>query len=331
MKTPTDISPRQFTANLCTKADGGNRYLQFVDFQRLFYCKNTFVFTGKEKDSLRLDPQSGGLCGARLTSPPDLFTRFYYFGARYYDPTLSGLFLSVDPRADKYPSISPYAYCAWNPIKIIDPSGDTLDVVNKKGQLLFSLDDNLSERSTITAIDLYNKGIQWSEPNADNYMPLLLVNRDIESIEGIAHFSWDQIEEFALTDRLMIEYRQGGSGDFKKNKEFLCTVDGIPYWTDIVGQIAFAINCYRNQLMKGESHQKASDYTQKIGHLFATGFIGIDKYPNNADNWMIKRVCAWAAKGFDIGEYKKCGRFTYRDIKRNSYEFNKLAQWKMKK
>jgi len=285
-------------------------HLQHIDFQRLFSYKNALTFTGKEKDSE---------------------TGFYYFGARYYDPSLSGLFLSVDPMADKYPSISPYAYCAWNPIKIIDPSGDTLDVVNKKGQLLFSLDDNLSERSTITAIDLYNKGIQWSEPNADNYMPLLLVNRDIESIEGIAHFSWDQIEEFALTDRLMIEYRQGGSGDFKKNKEFLCTVDGIPYWTDIVGQIAFAINCYRNQLMKGESHQKASDYTQKIGHLFATGFIGIDKYPNNADNWMIKRVCAWAAKGFDIGEYKKCGRFTYRDIKRNSYEFNKLAQWKMKK
>ena len=80
-------------------------------------------FTGKEKDPLRLNPQSGGLCGARLTSPPDLFTRFYYFGARYYDPTLSGLFLSVDPMGDKYPNVSPYAYCAWNPVKLVDPDG----------------------------------------------------------------------------------------------------------------------------------------------------------------------------------------------------------------
>ncbi len=70
---------------------------------------SAYSFTGKEKDSLRLNPQSGGLCGARLTSPPDLFTRFYYLGARYYNPSLSGLFLSVDPMADKYPSISPYA------------------------------------------------------------------------------------------------------------------------------------------------------------------------------------------------------------------------------
>jgi hypothetical protein len=30
----------------------------------------------------------------------------------------------VDPMADKYPSLSPYAYCAWNPIKFIDPNGE---------------------------------------------------------------------------------------------------------------------------------------------------------------------------------------------------------------
>ncbi len=31
--------------------------------------------------------------------------------------------LSVDPMADKYPSISPYAYCAWNPVILTDPDG----------------------------------------------------------------------------------------------------------------------------------------------------------------------------------------------------------------
>ena len=29
--------------------------------------------------------------------------------------------LSVDPMADKYPGLSPYAYCAWNPVKLVDP------------------------------------------------------------------------------------------------------------------------------------------------------------------------------------------------------------------
>ena len=31
--------------------------------------------------------------------------------------------LSVDPLSDKYPNISPYAYCNWTPVKYIDPDG----------------------------------------------------------------------------------------------------------------------------------------------------------------------------------------------------------------
>ena len=88
-------------------------HLQHIDFQRLFSYKNALTFTGKEKDSE---------------------TGFYYFGARYYDPSLSGLFLSVDPMADKYPSISPYAYCAWNPVKITDPSGTDTVYINRDGK-----------------------------------------------------------------------------------------------------------------------------------------------------------------------------------------------------
>ena len=33
------------------------------------------------------------------------------------------MWLSVDPLSDKYPNISSYAYCAWNPIKFYDPNG----------------------------------------------------------------------------------------------------------------------------------------------------------------------------------------------------------------
>lgn len=33
------------------------------------------------------------------------------------------MWLSVDPMAGKYPGISPYAYCAWNPVKLVDPDG----------------------------------------------------------------------------------------------------------------------------------------------------------------------------------------------------------------
>ncbi len=57
-------------------------------------------------------------------------TGYSYFSARYLDHTLLTGFLSVDRYASKYPSISPYAYCAWNPIRLTDPSGDTVILSN---------------------------------------------------------------------------------------------------------------------------------------------------------------------------------------------------------
>ena len=50
-------------------------------------------------------------------------TGYGYFGARYMDHELMTMWLSVDPLADKYPSISPYAYCAWSLIIAKDPNG----------------------------------------------------------------------------------------------------------------------------------------------------------------------------------------------------------------
>ena len=46
---------------------------------------------------------------------------------RYYDADLTTGWLSVDPMADKYPGMSPYNYCAGNPVKWVDPDGrDTI-------------------------------------------------------------------------------------------------------------------------------------------------------------------------------------------------------------
>ena len=64
------------------------------------------AFTGKERDEE---------------------TGYGYFGARYMDHELMTMWLSVDPMADKYPSISPYAYCAWNPVKLVDTDGMEMD------------------------------------------------------------------------------------------------------------------------------------------------------------------------------------------------------------
>ena len=101
MKTSENISYRQ---NLAFENIEKGCFCDFqnVDNQYRYSFKIFSTFTGKE-----LDVETG----------------YSYFGARYLDHTLTTAWLSVDPMADKYPSISPYAYCAWNPVKLVDPEG----------------------------------------------------------------------------------------------------------------------------------------------------------------------------------------------------------------
>ena len=49
----------------------------------------------------------------------------YDFSARMYDPAL-GRFLSVDPMAEGYRHLSPYAYCAGNPVVYADKDGQVI-------------------------------------------------------------------------------------------------------------------------------------------------------------------------------------------------------------
>ena len=80
-------------------------YQNYIKYNTETPPKTPFTFTGKERDSE---------------------TSYSYFGARYYDSDLMTGWLSVDPMADKYPGLSPYAYCGWNPIKLVDPDGEEL-------------------------------------------------------------------------------------------------------------------------------------------------------------------------------------------------------------
>ena len=72
-----------------------------TDHSSLITVPSSHTFSAKERDSE---------------------TGLSYFGARYYSSDLS-IWLSVDPMSDKYPGLSPYVYCADNPVKLVDPNG----------------------------------------------------------------------------------------------------------------------------------------------------------------------------------------------------------------
>ena len=108
--------------------------------------RERFLFTGKEKDEE---------------------TGFGYFGARYMDHELTTMWISVDPMANKYPSISPYAYCAWNPMKLVDPDGREIDVSHLPSTYQNRL---VSCLSAITGLTLFVKdGKLKYEENMSDY------------------------------------------------------------------------------------------------------------------------------------------------------------------
>ena len=93
-----------------TNSDGEvSQHVEYVPFGEVFIeelsssakLNTPYLFNGKE-----LDEETG----------------LYYYGARYYDPRTS-LWLSTDPMELKYPNISTYAYCANNPVKLVDLLG----------------------------------------------------------------------------------------------------------------------------------------------------------------------------------------------------------------
>ena len=61
--------------------------------------------------------------------------------ARHYHPTLS-IWLSVDPMSDMYPGLSPYVYCANNPVRLVDPDGRDVWEPDKDGNLVAQKNDN---------------------------------------------------------------------------------------------------------------------------------------------------------------------------------------------
>ena len=73
------------------------------------------------------------------------------------------IWLSVDPLSDKYPYISPYTYCNWNPIKYVDPDGkDVYRYDYHTGE--FSLYQTTDDEYDLIGKFRYNKSIGEYEP-----------------------------------------------------------------------------------------------------------------------------------------------------------------------
>jgi len=139
------------------------QHLQYLPFGETFVDQQNgydsrYTFSAKEKDDE---------------------TQYSYFGARYYDSDIS-IWLSVDPLSDKYPSLSPYMYCAGNPVILSDPDGrepikPMVGTIEGFMSFFNSLGSNISKTKSIFAhcamLRMGQVTWTWSGPKPKNTGP----------------------------------------------------------------------------------------------------------------------------------------------------------------
>ena len=155
---------------------------------------------------------------------------WYDYGARSYDPALA-TWTSVDPLAEKYPSISPYAYCGDNPVNAYDSDGRSTWVINQRNGKYKVVGGNLNDKDKNIYVGYFNKKGEFVRGNSIGITPSLtsFYNSDAKgggswrkgSIIDIKDKSGDKFLEKIISDNppmiddYMMNARNNKSYDFK--------------------------------------------------------------------------------------------------------------------
>ena len=85
---------------------------------------------------------------------PDFGLPYIDYGARQYSPALSR-WLVPDPMGEKYYDVSPYVYCAGNPVVLVDLDGqDWYSTKNANGEVEYHYDDNIKSSSDFNRLNI---------------------------------------------------------------------------------------------------------------------------------------------------------------------------------
>ena len=110
-------------------------------------------------------------------------TQWLDFGARMMDPVVGRWFVP-DPLAEKYYWISPYAYCANNPINAIDPNGEDFWLLNELGEILKRILNENVDAFYIGTLDANNEFIPNKTTDADGNIVDVCITFDHKIIES---------------------------------------------------------------------------------------------------------------------------------------------------
>ncbi len=203
-------------------------------------------------------------------------TSYNYYGARYYWSE-GGIFISTDPMSDKYPHLSSYAYCANNPIMLIDPNGMNIDdYFTNSGKYLGS------DRAKTDNVRIIDEG-KWNDIKTTNNDGSETVNHYVGYANSSAH------SEAGLTEDASLNiYEHYNSTDLKltqtegDNGEYYGMQIEIKAKGDKIASASLSIKVNgNNKGIKTGDHAneiKNMFVHEKKGHLDYAKELGFKKY-----------------------------------------------------
>ena len=183
----------------------------------------------------------------------------YDFGARFYDP-LTARWLSPDPLADKYTSLTQYNYCGNDPVNRIDPDGLKIwEFVN--GKFVFKGDSDQDivqyKPSSIEGIS-ENKSISFPLGTIDGNHSFKYEGYPITALEVKGDIEAEVLLEFLATNVNNIEWEQVSVGESNTNYV------GTSNLSDKTALLSFLFS--NNYTIRSAVHSHPSDISDFSGN-----------------------------------------------------------------
>lgn len=250
---------------------------------------NYYPFGMANGDQRAADLQSYKYTGKELDMKQGL--NLYDYGARYYDPA-SCRFTTMDPMAEMYYSISPYAYCANNPLNAVDPSGMAIDwygldeftgVLKKIKETTDDFDliksgtfdqkDNFLENNSVDPLKI-SKGQLIESLHQDISNKKITFNNIEEGVDFMKFVSWNS-------------YKETNAWAYKENNSEKLDIGA---WDKNTEKKSFQPSYPRNPIFNihthpgtrdgygGESRPSTSDWEAYSKHPYNTYYILTQKH-----------------------------------------------------
>ncbi len=273
------------------------QYFHYSAFGESLIEKNTnygqfsspYRFNGKE-----LDPETGN----------------YYYGARYYNPVW-GVWLGVDPLAEKYASWSGYNYVLGNPVRLIDPDGR--EPMSVDGEYEITHDKNGNEVKTKVSNLGDDVGIDFNHHlDGDRKGQTEIVNTKNGFTNWIAdsRFMRGYTQRDESTNWKSV-YDEWQSGTGPENSLFFGRDNNM------IKDIRTS-NLYhgaRNNYLKAQ----AWDFDNKISKKYIPIDFGLSGLLLSGTNMTMQMMGSGGASFYDIGNYQRLVMITDQKTKESFY------------